>query len=71
MLTVNKNLTTLHDETTLVTEASTLQINRWPQFISVVDEEGKGFLFGKERITAELGTYTTKDGRYVLKVFND
>lgn len=47
MIVINKEQVSLHDNC-LVTEASSagLRPGEWPDFVSVINDEGNGFLFG-------------------------
>lgn len=78
MVVVNKSLVSLSEKTgSLLTEASTIGLGpgEWPDFISVVDDAGNGFLFLKGTVDRRDGDitavhYLTRDG-LGLVVFND
>jgi len=72
MLIATKDKFILTESGTLCTEASTLELapGEWPDFISVVDEEGEGFLFQKVHVDEMGGSYQTKGGA-LLMVWND
>jgi len=76
MLTIHKSLCSL-DQNRLITEASTANLNpgEWPDFISVVDDAGVGYLFGAPRYVRPGGElqaviYTSRQG-HELHVLND
>lgn len=76
MVVVNKSQVTLSGNK-LIGEASTfgLGVGEWPDFISVVDDGGSGFLFQRGSRIVHGGevagmTYWTKAG-IELTVFND
>ena len=80
MHTVQKSQVILNpeDKTKLIAFASDLQLPpaHWPDFIAVVDEQEKGFMFGggrREFVNNDfVGVlYTTSNGAYSLIVFND
>ena len=48
-----------------------LSPGEWPGMIAVTDEHGAGFLFLRERVTDEAGTYSTRNGEFSLTLFND
>ena len=75
MHTVSKSRTILADDKMgLITEASDagLRPGEWPDWISVLDENREGFLYGFPFVLPDGGReYSTKDGKFYLKVFND
>lgn len=77
MLTVNKSQVELVDGK-LIGEASTMGLapGEWPDFIAVVDDGGKGFLFQRGGRLAGAGAeygygYFSRASGDVLEVIND
>ena len=74
MLTVNKAQVRLIDGK-LMGEASEMGLapGEWPDFIAVVDDAGKGFLFQREQISLRDGVvhYRDRAAGVELLVIND
>ena len=69
----HKSNCSLSDEGTLCTEASTIGLTpgEWPQFISVVDDAGEGFIFGPPSHKSDCAyEYPSRTGVRLL-VVND